>query len=385
MLIIFLTEPEASRVGATKQTAMLVEVTGVEQGTFHPTIQVMGTVRPAQHITLSSRVSGKIIGIDDAFTPGGYVQEGETLLRIDPSDYKNMLRQRKNDLQQAVTDLKVEQGRQDVARRDFKLLGDTLTEKLREQNRSLVLREPQLEAAKMQVKAARAVVDQAKLNLARTSIEAPFDALIISRNVNIGSQVAPGDNLARLIGVEKYWVEATVPLSELQRLTFTEDGKKGSPVKIRNRSAWEEDVYRSGYLYKSVGTLTSNTRMARVLINIPDPRAMQPENAAKPPLIIDSFVEVSIKGKKMDNIVRLNRDYIREDNTVWLMKNDRLNIQNINIVFRDPQYAYIDSGITEQAKVITTNLSTVAEGARVRLANADTTVAEQDSLKRKLN
>src|SRR5699024_2119536 len=216
ILLIFSTEPEASRAGATKQTAMLVDVTRVEQGTFHPTIKAMGTVQPSQDIILSPRMSGKIISLAENFTPGGYVQEGEVLLRIDPSDYKHSLQQRKSDLRQATSDLKIEMGRQDVARQDFKVLGDTLAERLSEQNRSLVLRQPQLKAARSSVQSARAAVEQAELNLQRTSIEAPFDAHILNRNVNVGSQVAAGDNLGRLVGLDTYWVEATVSLSKLR-------------------------------------------------------------------------------------------------------------------------------------------------------------------------
>src|SRR5699024_12180089 len=106
-------------------------------------------------------------------------------------------------------DLKIEMGRQDVARQDFKVLGDTLAERLSEQNRSLVLRQPQLKAARSSVQSARAAVEQAELNLQRTSIEAPFDAHILNRNVNDGSQVAAGDNMRRQVGLDTYGVKET--------------------------------------------------------------------------------------------------------------------------------------------------------------------------------
>src|SRR5699024_3209734 len=321
-----------------------------------------------------------IISLAENFTPGGYVQEGGVLLRIDPSDYKHSLQQRKSDLRQATSDLKIEMGRQDVARQDFKVLGDTLAERLSEQNRSLVLRQPQLKAARSSVQSARAAVEQAELNLQRTSIEAPFDAHILNRNVNVGSQVAAGDNLGRLVGLDTYWVEATVSLSKLRRLQFPEDGTRGAEVQIRNRTAWEEGKYRTGYLYKLVGSLENNTRMARVLIAVPDPRAHQPEHSDAPALIIGSFVEVNIKAEALSDVIRLNRDYIREDDAVWIMKDDKLQIKDVNIVFRDPTYAYIDGGLTAQARVVTTNLSTVTDGARLRLEGSDTTASSQDTL-----
>ncbi|NBC02689.1 MAG: efflux RND transporter periplasmic adaptor subunit, partial [Bacteroidetes bacterium] len=211
ILLIFNTEPEAQRSGATKQTAMLVNTVQVERSNFTPTISAMGTVVPSQDVMLSPRVGGQIIQLSENFTPGGYVEEGEMLLQIDPADYRNALQQRISELQQAQTNLEIEMGRQNVARQDYELLDDSLTN----ENRSLVLREPQLNAARSNVQSAEAAVEQAELNLERTTIRAPFDAYILSRNVNLGSQVSPGDELARLVGRDTYWIETTVPLRHL--------------------------------------------------------------------------------------------------------------------------------------------------------------------------
>jgi len=93
-VLIFFTEPTASRSGATKETPILVEVEESEIGTFSPSIQAIGTVIPSRDIILSPRISGQIIALSQIFNPGGYVQEGDTLLIIDPNDYEYTLQQR---------------------------------------------------------------------------------------------------------------------------------------------------------------------------------------------------------------------------------------------------------------------------------------------------
>ncbi len=373
---IFSTEPTAQRTGATKETAMLVDITTVERDTFRPTIEVMGTVQPSQDIILSPRVTGKVIDRADSFTPGGYAEEGDTLLQIDPSDYRNTLQQRKSELQQAMADLKIERGRQEVAMEEFQLIGDTLPG----MNKALVLREPQLESVESEVASARAAVDQAELELQRTTITAPFNAHILNRNVNIGSQVAPGDNLGRLVGRDAYWVEATVPLSKIRWLTFPENQKeKGSKVSIRNRTAWQPDEHRTGYLHEMVGTLEEETRMARVLITVPDPLAYRADNKNQPSLMIGSFVEASIHTNPLPNVVRVNRDYLRKDETVWVMEEGKLRIRDVDIEFRDEQYAYISEGLKDRDRVVTTNLSTVTDGADLRLRKNNES-AQQDTL-----
>lgn len=365
--LIFATEPTAQRTGATRQTAMLVDVTPVQRDTVRPTIEAMGTVQPSQDIVLSPRVSGQIVQRSASFTPGGSVQEGDTLLQIDRSDYENTLQQRQSDLQQAVSDLELERWRHKIAQREYQLRGDTLSE----ENRAPAVREPQLDAAQSRVESARAAVRQATLNLQRTTITAPFDAQILSRNVNVGSQVAPGDALGRLVGLDEYWVEATVPVSKLRWLSIPENGGGGSTVRIRNRTAWEAEASREGQLFRMVGTLENETRMARVLITVTDPLSYRAANAEAPTLMIGAYVEAQMQAEPLHNVVRLNRDYVREEETVWVMEDGKLRIRDVSIVFRDAQYAYIESGLKDGARVVTTNLSTVSDGAPLRLEGSE--------------
>lgn len=360
---IFFTEPTAKSEGATKEMAMLVQVTKAQQGDFSPNLVATGTVQPVEDVTISARVGGEVTRRAPAFVPGGYVQKGDILLQIDPADYRNNLELRRSELLQAQTELDVEMGRQEVAQQDLELVGD---ETLTSQEKSLVLRQPQLNAVKARIKAAQAAVEQAQINLERTTIKAPFDAHIISQNVTTGSQVAPGDDLGRLVGTQTYRVIISLPVSRLQWLQFPDASEeKGSPVKIRNSSAWSSGVYRTGYLNSQVGALDDATRQARLLVEVPDPLA-QDTAKGKPELIIGTFVEAVIQANVIPNVVRISRDNLRNNNTVWVMQDEKLSIRQVNVLLTDNEYAYINEGLEGDEKIITTNLSTVAEGIPLR-------------------
>jgi len=362
-LTIFYTEPEAQRSGAVRETAMLVDVIETERGEFQPVVVATGTVQPSRDIILSPRVSGEIIRLSDVFEPGGTIPRGRILMQIDPSDYQNTLALRESDLSQAESDLNIEQGRQDVARKDYQLIEESMPI----EDMDLILREPQLNAVKAQVEAAHASVNQARLNLQRTTIRAPFDAHIISRNVNVGSQVNPNTSLGRLVGIDTYWVIVNVPLSKMERIRFPEsEEEQGSRVVLHDRKAWPEGETRTGYVRKMIGSLDSRTRMARVIVEVEDPLG---KNTGAPPLIINSFVEARIEGKEFEDVVRLSRDYIREDNTVWIAENDSLRIRDVQIIFTDARYAYISEGLEGSDQVVTTNLATVTEGAPLRIGS----------------
>lgn len=361
--LTFLTEPTAKKGGATKKTAMLVEVVRVERGSYQPRIVAQGTVEPEQDVVLSPQVGGRVIALAPAFTPGGFVEEGEVLLRIEPADFEHALAQRKSELRQALSDQTIEQGRQGAAQAEYDYIDATLSPELE----ALVLRQPQLEAAEQQVGAARAAVKQAELNLRRTTVEAPFDAHIIRRNVNVGSQVSAGDDIGRLVGIETYWVAVELPLSKLRWVSIAGEGNQGSEVEVRDRQAWPKDAYRSGRLFRRIGALDEGTRMARVLASIPDPLARKADAQGQPPLMIGEFVEVSIRGKEIDNVIRLNRDYVRKNDTVWVMKDEKLHVNELEIVVSDANYAYVSGGLDDGAQIVTTNLATVVEGAPLRV------------------
>lgn len=366
--LVFMTAPEAQREGAAKTTAMLVDVVQVNRGDYTPTVIATGTVQAAKDITLSTQVGGEVVRISENFTPGSFVKKGEVLLQINPADYRNTLQLRRSDLELAKADLSVEMGRQEVARKDYELIGGEFSS----DNKALVLREPQLESAKATVAAAEASVRQALLNLERTTIRAPFDAHIISRNANVGSQLAPGAELGRLVGMDEYWVAANVPVAKVNWVTFAEkEARNGSDVRIVNTSSWPEGQYREGELFRLVGALDTQTRMARVLVSVPDPLVRKTDTDTIPPLMIGTFVEAHIKAREIPNVIRLNRDHLRQGATVWVMKDGKLNIRKVDILFEDADYAYISKGLSDEDKVVTTDLSTVVEGSALRTAGEE--------------
>ena len=369
--LIFSTEPEATREGASIETAMLVDVMPVKQGTFEPIIVATGTVQPVEDVNLSPLVPGQVIRRDAAFTPGGFVKKNQVLLQIDPADYRNTLELRKSEYLQSQTTLDTEMGRQQIAEQDLQLIIDDSLfgdDPLSEAERQLVLRKPQLNAVNATIGASKASVDQARLNLERTTIRAPFDAHILSQNVTEGSLVAQGDILGRIVGTKEYWIIATVPVSKLQWLRFPEtNAEKGAPVRIENPSSWAGDAYREGFLDRQIGALDGQTRLARVLIKVSDPLATSEALSGKPKLMIGTFVEVNIQANPIPDIVRLHRDFIRSNETVWVMKDEKLEIRKVEIVLTDDEYAYIGKGLKDGEKVIITDLSTVSNGIGLRV------------------
>lgn len=362
--LIYANEPVAQQEGATRKSAALVETVVVEHGSYRPQIVVLGVVQPAEQVELSPRVGGRVIALQDAFEPGGVVKAGQTLLELDPVDYKNVLAIRKSELAQMQAQLDIEMGRQAVAKQEFELLG----EQIAPDNRALVLREPQIAAIRAQLDAVQAQVEQAQLDVQRTQITAPFDAQILSRMVNVGSEVSPGDSLARLVGVKTYWVLASVPLRDLAWLSFDDKAQGGDLVQIRHTNAWPPGTFREARLTRLIGSVDPDTRMANVLITVPDPLA---RNSDSPPMILGTIVQTRITADPINDVVRLPRTLLRQNDTVWVMTDDnKLSIRKPTIVYRDNTYAYISEGISDGEHIVSTSLSAVTDGLDLRRAES---------------
>ncbi|MFP4183855.1 MAG: efflux RND transporter periplasmic adaptor subunit [Halorhodospira sp.] len=361
--LVFRTEPTAERVATTREAAMPVTVEEVDVGNYRPRFEAMGTVRPSREIVLSPRVEGEVVDRASEFVPGGVVTAGERLLRLDPADYEHALEQRRGELEQAKSDLQIQRGEQQVAEGEYEMLDEQLSP----DQRALVLREPQLASARAQVQSAQAAVEQAELELERTAIRAPFDAQVLSREVNLGSQVGSGQELARLAGAEMYWIEVTVPVAKLPWIRVPDGGREegGADVVIRDRGAWPEDASRSGEVDRLIGTLSEDTRMARLLVAVADPLGREgPEE--RPRLLIDAYVECRIQGRLLEEVVRLDRDAVRSGDTAWVMAEGELEIRELEIRVRDEEYAYVTAGLQDGDQVVTSELTTVQEGAPLR-------------------
>lgn len=364
--LTFITEPTAQRGGATKETAMLVDVVEVERTTERPTIVSTGTVQASEDIVLRPQVAGRIVERAPGFVPGGFIEKGDLLVKIEQADFRNTLAQRESALSEAIADLALEEGRQRVAKSEYEFYDKELSE----EEQRLILRKPQLQVAKKRVEAARAAVEQARLNLARTVVRSPVDAHILRRDVNVGSQVTPNDSLGRLVGAQEYWVAIELPLKKLRWVDVPEAGDAaGAPIKVRNLASWPEDTYRHGELFRHVGMLGGDTRMAQVLATVKDPLAIE-SNGDKPSLIIGEFLEVTIEGIPIEGAVKLHRDYVRDGDTVWVMKDGELDIREVEIPFRDRDNAYVTEGLEDGDMVVTTSISAVRDGAPLRLRDS---------------
>lgn len=353
------TKPKAHKAPPTRQ-APLVECVAVEKASHQVTIPVMGTVIPSASITLKSKVGGEIIRTSGEFVPGGRFKKNDIILNIDPRDYDLDIQKKESLLHVAQANLDLEQGRQDVARGELDLMQKSSGREILDN--ALALRKPQLDQARAEYDSALADLEAARLNKERTIVRAPFNCLVLSRNTHKGAQVSALESLAVLVNTDTYWIEATVPVDQLAWLTVKDHRQPGSPARVQAQGI---DTPFSGEVIRINGQLNDQSRLASILIQIKDPLGIDSPSPVTP-LMLNDYVRVFIDGKVLDNVIDLPRSLLRDNRQVWVLKNGKLDMRTVDIVWSDDSHVYIKEGLTNQDCVIRSNLSGAVNGMELQ-------------------
>ncbi len=354
--------------GAPQRQVVTVETRTAQTGTPRILIHAMGTVTPAKEVTLKAQASGTVQSVNDRFVPGSLVAKGEELLHLDPADYQVSVKKAQSALENAKAALAIEQGNQNIAREELRVLSEMTARKVAKTD--LVLRKPQLAQAQADVTSAEADLTQATLDLSRTKINAPFNAIILDRSVNVGTYVGSQEDLVTLAGTDEFWIEAVVPLDEMAYIDLSYPG--GCPVTIQSQAGtgvWE------GRVVQATGRLSDASRMANVIVAVANPLGT-PDHPCAHPLMIDDYINVEITGQALKNVVELPRSALKDNDTVWIIRNNTLDIRKVTLAWKGTETVYIETGVAKGEEVVVSSLDTPVQGMSLKTL---------DSLEQQLN
>jgi len=312
-------------------TELTVRVQKLNPASHQIFIPVMGTVIPAVQIDLKARVAGEVIWTNPEFVEGGIIPRRDVILKIDPKDYELALIREKAGLETAVYEYKIEQGRQEIAQVEWELLG--LKEDAAQLDQELALRQPHLREKEVKLEAAKARVERSQLDLDRTMIRAPFNAIVRSVEVDMGGQASTQTTLATLVGTDAYRIQAAIPVDQLRWIrTPNSPGDEGSQVVIHTGTG----VIRRGKVQKLLSDLEPSGRLARVLIDVNDPLDLGRSRGERRPLLLGELVRLEIEGKTLQDIFVVPRGALRDGDKIWSVDDQsRLKILEVDVIWQD--------------------------------------------------
>ncbi|MGB2689373.1 MAG: efflux RND transporter periplasmic adaptor subunit [Desulfobacterales bacterium] len=341
----------------------IVLIQTVKPSSYQIIVTAMGTVIPAREVVLKSRVSGEIVEIHPEFTEGGFLKKDMRIIQIDPQDYELALARKRSTVTDAEYALKLELGHQAVAKREWELLNQGKA--ALDMEKELALRQPHLDKVRADLSAAEAELKVAMLDLERTHITLPFNAMVRSKSVDLGSQVTPQEPLAELVGTDAYRVQASLTVDRLEWIDVpVQTGDHGSKAQI----IYGRGNECSGKVIRLLGDLAAEGRMARILVEVADPLGLNSSNQNRTPLLIGEYVRVKILGRKLDNVFQIPRTALKDNSSIWIVgENQTLEIRKVRTVWRDADVVLLKDGLKPGERLIVSDLPAPVEGMTVRV------------------
>ena len=328
--------------------AMLVEVVELEESGADFSVQSQGTVMPRTQTVLSAEVSGTIVEISPKFIAGGVFQQGEVLMRIDPTNYE----------------VAFEKAQALVKQRQIEYDGAV---KLRSQGYRA---ESELASAEAALASAKAELVSARRNLERSEIKLPYEGMVRSKDADLGQFVNPGTRLGVTFATD--YAEVRLPLTDTD-LAFvdipdpkevTQSGGNDGPVVTLSsiqrgkRQEWAAQIVRSE------GVVDESSRVTYVVARVEDP--YQLHNAGTP-LPVGTFVVANVSGRSEDAMVVVPRSAVRGANTVVLLDDENLvRLRDVVIMRSDDNFAYVSSGLSAGERLVITTLENPVNGMPLR-------------------
>ena len=352
--------PEGQRRGPPTGPQTVVEVMPVTTQQYQVLINSYGTVQPRTQSVLVAQVSGQVVDIQANFRPGGFFQQGETLLTIDPRDYEADVQIAEASLMDALQAEAQERARAEQALTDWQRLGDG-----GEPPSALVLREPQLQAAQARVSSARSALTKAKLDLERTSITAPFSGRVLRQMVDVGQVVNPGKELGEVYATD--YIEVRLPIRNAD-LAFVDlpEGEHGPHPDVRIRSDLGSRIDWQGQIIRTEGAIDEVARQLHVVAQINDPFGTS--TAVNRPLKIGEYVTAEIAGKTLLDVLVIPNNTIYQNTYVYVVEDGLLQRRAVEIAWQKGKESLISQGLAAGDKLVTTPLGQVISGTRVRIA-----------------
>lgn len=200
-------------------------------------IVISGRSEPNRRVELASETEGRVVSVDAE--RGARVAEGETIVTLDMRDRAARLEEAEALVRQRELEFKAAQ----------RLHGQDL------------MSETQIAQAEAQLATARAALERIELDVAHTTIEAPFDGALQEREVEIGNYVGIGDPIGTFVDTDPLIVVGDVSESQIYELGV---GAHGEAELVSGESV-------QGSVRYVAPVAADSTRTFRVELAIPNP------------------------------------------------------------------------------------------------------------------
>lgn len=354
---LVVTAPQPVQV-EPEEIATSIRVVEVQRERIQLVVTSQGSVVPHTESELIPEVNGRVQWMSPNLVTGGYFARDEVLLRIDDRDYRSTVARSQATLTRARAE-------EELARYELARMEELVKKKLTSQsNLEAVQRNHRISRAVLQD--AKIALEQARRDLGRTEIRAPYDGLVRTERVDLGQYVSRGQSIASIYASQS--VEIRLPVADRQ-LAYLDLplGYRGelteelSPDVVLFTDYGGNHYEWRGKLVRTEAEIDSKSRMVTAVV-----RVENNEDHDQPALPVGLFVNAKIMGRWVDNIITLPRAALRNQNQVLIVDSDnRLRFRTVEVMRFANDEVLISEGLDDGSVVNVSPIQTVIDGMRV--------------------
>lgn len=411
-VVILIGAVGALSVAASGRDGVAVRVEPVRARKLVATVTANGWIRPHSSVEVQADIMGRIVEVP--IEEGDSVGTGDLLLRIEPTQYEAALARARAAVSEALADeaqaranlLQAEQALErsrSLSARDSALVSAQALEEAVAQAR---VQRALHEAAQHRIDQARAALNEAEDQLAKTVIRAPIDGVVTRLNVEagetaiVGTMNNPGSLLLTVSDLSI--MEAVVRVDETDLPSLELGDSVAIEIDALPRRTWAGRVTEIGHSAvrppESTASVTGETAQAvdfEVVVTLDEPPPeLRPDLSATAEIVTDTrdealaipIIALTVREREAAEPLQLEDAGARaaaaaveqephDEEGVFLVRGDTARFVRVEIGIAGREYFEVVAGLEAGDSVIAGPYESVRElrdGARIQVQQPDT-------------
>ena len=389
-----------------KEAVYTVQTQILKVSSNQPTISVYGELVAGRTLNLTSLVNGTVVEINPNVKPGASIKKGETLIKLNPFPFEIAVTEAEANLKEAEASIieiqariateetglertreQMELAQNDLDRARTLLARNATTQRTVEERElalsqrraafqtseaNIAIQKAQLEARKATELRLQALLRQAKDNLKKTTLTAPFNAVVQTTNVELGQTITSALNIITLYEAETLDAEFVLSDGQYGRLVTNNTDIDGRTVNV---------VWKVGS-----STLEIPAKIDRIGAEVASGRggvavyARLDKSAISKGVRPGAFVSVAVPDQSFDQTFRIPETALFEGDTVYVVDDEnRLGARKVTVAAFDGSSVIVGNGLNAGDEVIVTQIAEVGEGILIRREGEKTESAKKPS------
>ncbi len=317
---------------------------------FTDTLPTLGTVRGESEVELKFEVNGVVREIK--FREGDIVSEGQVLAMLEDRDARLRREYAEGKLHSAEAQLSLARKRLSINEQLYRL-GAIIKPKLEES-------QIEVEQAEAQVETAQKEADLAEAEVDKTTLRAPVDGVMGTKEAEPGEYVTPQAVVATLMVVDSVFVELGIIERDIERI------RMGQRVKVSVDSL--PNTSFDGTIDNLAPLIEGKSRTLTAKVKVLNTKGQ---------LLPGMFARAEIAVFEKPNALVIPTAALRDtdgdgkDDSVFVVEKETAKLKPITLGYLTTDYVEIAGGLTEGEQVVTEARGALKEGSKVALLETE--------------